>query len=156
MTTVERFRDGKRGAVAVLAVLLTLAEGGIGVMNLNALESDTWHFNEYVRLSGFQHWLDAEDMLRLRYHPLRGWTDQADLKNQVFAWQPALDLESEMIQRAGYVNEIRDFADCCLTGRQPAATSRDCAEALKIGEAVWASAMNGGREVEVGTAPADL
>ena len=25
MTTVERFRDGKRGAVAVLAVVLTLA-----------------------------------------------------------------------------------------------------------------------------------
>lgn len=144
------------GEYGSFAVMLTFTDGAIGVMNLNALESDTWHFNEYVRLSGFQHWVDAEDMLHLRYHPLKGWTEQADLKNQVLTWQPALDLETEMIQRAGYVGEIRDFADCCLTGRQPVATSQDCAEALKIGEAVWASAKAGGREVRVGTAPADL
>jgi len=138
------------------AVLLTLANGGIGVMNLNALESDTWHFNEYVRVSGFQHWLDVEDMLRLRYHPLKGWTEQPDLKNQVLTWQPALDLESEMVTRAGYVAEIREFAECCLTGRRPTATSQDCAEALRIGEAIWASAQDGGREVKVGSAPAGV
>lgn len=137
------------------AVVLTLANGGIGVMDLNSLESDTWHFNEYVRVSGFQHWLDVEDMLRLRYHPLTGWTEQADLKNQVFTWQPSLDLETEMLRRAGYVGEIRDFARCCLTGGRPAATSQDCAEALRMGEAIWASAQAGGQEVAVGAAPAE-
>ncbi len=144
------------GEYGCFAILLTLANGGLGIMNLNALESDTWHFNEYVRASGFQHWLDVEDMLRLRYHPLRGWMDHDGLKNQVLTWQPALDLETEMLRRGGYVAEIQDFAECCLTGRQPVATSQDCAEALKIGEAVWASVRAGGREVAVGSAPPDL
>ncbi len=137
------------------AVLLTLANGGLGLMDLNMLESDTWHFNEYVRVSGFQHWLDVEDMLHLRYHPLKGWTEQGDLKNQTFTWQPSLDLEAQMLHRAGYVGEIRAFADCCLTGRAPVATSQDCAEALKIGEAIWASTRAGGTEVVVGEAPAE-
>ncbi len=143
------------GEYGAYTVLLTLANGGLGLMNLNMIESDTWHFNEYVRVSGFRHWLDVEDMLRLRYHPLRGWSEQEDIKNQVFTWQPALDLETEMLRRAGYVGEIQEFARCCLTGRQPTATSQECAEALKIGEAVWASACAGGREVTVGAAPAE-
>jgi len=143
------------GPYGAFAVLLELANGGLGLMNLNMLESDTWHFNEYVRVTGFQHWLDVEDMLRLRYHPLRGWTEQDDLKNQTFNWQPSLDLETEMLRRAGYVGEIREFADCCLTGRRPSATAEESAEALKIGEAIWASAMAGGEQVIVGEAPAE-
>lgn len=154
--TAKLYESEPGGDYGAYAVALTLANGGIGVMNLNALESDTWHFNEYVRVSGFRHWLDVEDMLHLRYHPLEGWTKGEGLKNQVMTWQPALDLETEMLRRAGYAAEIREFAECCLTGRQPTATSGDCAEALKIGEAIWASARSGGQEVEVGTAPAEV
>jgi predicted dehydrogenase len=131
------------------AVLLELANGGLGVMNLNALESDTWHFNEYVRLSGFRHWLDTEDMLHLRYHPLEGWTGEGGLKNQCMTWEPALDLEEQMLERAGYAPEIRDFADCCLTNRRPRATAAGCAEALRIGEAIWRSAQADGQQVEI-------
>lgn len=130
-------------------VLLTLANGGLGLMNLNALESDTWHFNEYVRVSGFRHWLDVEDMLYLRYHPFEGWLDQAGLKNQCMTWKPSLDLEDQMLERAGYAPEIREFADCCLTGRQPRATAAGCAEALRIGEAIWKSAQADGADTLV-------
>ncbi len=138
----------------VYAVMLTLADGGLGLMNLNALESDAWHFNEYVRVTGYRHWLDVEDMLRLRYHPLEGWLGETDrlLKNQVMTWQPALLIEAKMLELAGYAGEIRNFADCCLSAEQPVATAQDCAEALKIGEAIWASARDGGREAEVGSA----
>jgi predicted dehydrogenase len=139
----------------VYAVMLELANGGLGVMDLNALESDTWHFNEYVRLSGFQHWLDAEDMMHLRYHPLGGWTTQAGLKNQCMTWEPSLDLEDLMLERAGYAPEIRDFADCCLTGRQPRGTAAGCAEALRIGEAIWESAQSDGQSVKIETRWAD-
>jgi predicted dehydrogenase len=118
-------------------------------MNLNALESDTWHFNEYVRVSGFQHWLDVEDMLHLRYHPIEGWLDQPGLKNQCMTWEPALDLEEQMLERAGYAPEVREFAECCLTGRQPRATAAGCAEALRIGEAIWKSAQADGAETPV-------
>ncbi len=141
-------------AYGAFAVTLVLANGGLGVINLNMLESDGWHFNEYVRVTGFQHWLDVEDMLRLRYHPLQGWTEQHDLKNQTMRWEPSLDLETEMLRRAGYVGEIADFARCCLTGQKPVAGSRESADALRIGEAIWASAMSSGAEVKVGEAPA--
>lgn len=142
------------GTEGVYAVTLTLANGGLGIMNLNALESDTFHFNEYARVTGYQHWIDVEDMQHVRYHPLEGWLGDSEtraLKNQLNIWTPALLLEYETVEIAGYVGEIRDFAECCLTGRQPVATAQDCAEALKIGEAIWASAQSGGGEVEVGS-----
>jgi predicted dehydrogenase len=143
------FQPDEGDEYGAYAILLRLDNGGLGAMNLNALESDTWHFNEYVRLTGFRHWLDAEDMLRLRYHPLEGWTDADGLKNQCMTWEPALDLEEQMLERAGYAPEIRDFADCCLTGRKPRATAAGCAEALRMGEAIWQSAQANGREVEI-------
>jgi predicted dehydrogenase len=132
------------------SVNLRFAGGAVGLMSLNALESDTWHFNERFRVTGDQCWLELEDQLHLKYHPLVGWLPEClrgerALKNQTLQWEPSLILEQDSLELGGYVGEMRELARCALTGEQPAAALSDSAEALRIAEAIWESATSGQR-----------
>lgn len=135
------------------AVSLEFASGAVGTMSLNAVASDSFHFNEWVNITGSREWLEVEDMLYLKYHPLKGWMSDAfdgerSMKNQTQHWQPALSLEYRMLEVSGYVGELRDLARIAATDAEPIASLADCAEALRIGEAIWESAQTG-REATV-------
>lgn len=135
------------------AVNLRFASGAVGLMSLNALESDTWHFNEVFHVTGLREWLEVEDQLYLKYHPLEGWLPEplrgeGALKNQTLEYRPSLVLEYDSLELGGYVGEMRDLARCAVTDAEPVATLQDSAEALRIAEAIWESAC-AGREVEV-------
>ncbi|MBS3763267.1 MAG: Gfo/Idh/MocA family oxidoreductase [Planctomycetes bacterium] len=135
------------------AVNLQFADGGVGIMNLCALASDTWHFNEVFNLTGHQEWLEVEDQIYLRYHPLEGWLPEAlkgerALKNQTCEYRPSLILEHESLELGGYVGEMRDLARCAVTGAEPVASLQDSVEALRIAEAIWESAQ-AEQEVEI-------
>ena len=138
------------------AVNLQFAGGAVGLLSLNALESDSWHFNEVFHVTGYREWLEVEDQLYLKHHPLTGWLPGAlrgehALKNQTLQFRPSLVLEMSSLEMGGYVGELRDLAVCSVTDAQPVATLQDSAEALRIGEAIWQSAQTG-KEVEVARA----
>ena len=135
------------------AVTLQFASGAVGLMSLNALESDTWHFNEVFHVTGNREWLEVEDQLYVKYHPLTGWLPEPlrgerVLKNQVMEFRPSLVLEYETLELGGYTGELRDLAVCAVTDKQPVATLQDSTEALRIAEAIWKSATTGA-EAEV-------
>lgn len=138
------------------AATLTFKSGGLGVMDLNCLESNAWHFDEMARVCGFEHWLEVHNMNKLVYHPVKGWIEGdlgADprLKNQTCVWEPALWLSQRMLPGCGYVGELQNFADCVRTKGKVklVADLDDCAAALKLGEAIWESTQSG-KEVAVG------
>jgi len=138
------------------ACTLQFANGAVGLLSLNALESDTWHFNEVFHVTGYREWLKVEDQLYLKYHPLEGWLpeplrSEKPLKNQTLNWQPSLVLEQESLTLGGYTGEMRDLAVCAVTDKEPDATLQDSVEALHIAEAIWQSAQTGA-EVAVGCA----
>ena len=51
------------------AITVGFKSGAVGVMNLNALESTEWKISERLAVSGYDCWVEVEDMIHLRYHP---------------------------------------------------------------------------------------
>lgn len=125
---------------------LKFANGALGIMNLNALESPKWKIHERMALTGVDCWLEVEDMLRLRYRP-RGepTTAVAGGRNQWITWQP--DWTEVLAVHAGgcfgYKGELRNFARSCIGLETPRSTLWDGARDLQVAEAVWQSAQTG-------------
>lgn len=132
----------------VYAVNLTFAHGGVGLMSLNAVASDAWHFDETIRLTGYRQWLEARDQKHLTYHPVDGFLPeplrkQHAFKQQTFHYDAPHMLAFDSLDMGGYVGEMRDLARIAVTDEQPTASLQDCVEALKIAEAIWRSAQSG-------------
>ena len=134
------------------AVNVKFVNGAVGLLSLNALESDGWHFNEIVHVTGYREWVDVEDQLHVKYHPISGWLpeplrSERVLKNQTQHWYPSLSLEYNSHVLGGYVGEMNDLAVCAVTDAEPVASLQDSAEALRIAEAIWESSQTGNEAV---------
>lgn len=129
------------------AITVGFASGVVGVMNLNALESSEWKISERLALSGYDCWLEVEDMIHLRYHPklapVTGFTPYG--RSQTIEWRPDWTelLANKSVGAFGYKGELQNFARSCLGLDKPKATLWDGAKDLQISEAVWKSAQTG-------------
>jgi len=135
------------------AVNVRFANGAVGLLSLNALESDGWNFNEVFRVSGHEQWVEVEDQHHLRFQSTTGWLPEPFrahpiLKNQTYEYHLPQVIQHHSLEVGGYVGEMQDLARCVASDAQPAASLQDCVEALRIGEAVWESAQTG-REVSL-------
>jgi len=134
------------------AITAGFKSGAVGVMNLNALESTEWKVSERLAVSGYDCWVEVEDMIHLRYHPgivpIPGFSPGG--REQTIEWRP--DWTELMATKAegafGYKGELENFARSCLGLDKPKADLFDGAKDLEIAEAVWESATTG-RPVKV-------
>jgi|GEM_PF-1107878 len=132
-----------------LTTVFKLANGGLLTLNFNSLESDGWLFHERFRVTGEGAFVEVEDQLRLTYHHYEGWLpesvrDNVILKNQLQVYEVPQIIQHNSLEVGGYVGELRDLALCVLNPEhRPAATFADCAAAMRMAEAVWASLQSG-------------
>lgn len=70
--------------------------GAVGVLNLNAVEAPVFKVTERLALSGYDCWVEAIDMLRVRYHPrqnpIAGFERAG--RTQTVEWAPVSGLSS--------------------------------------------------------------
>ena len=135
------------------AIAVGFRNGAVGVMNLNALELPEWCSNERLVVTGYDSWLEVEDMIHLRYHPRSPPIGDFPIggRRQAIEWSP--DWTEIMATKAegafGYRGELECFARSCLGEGHPRADLWDGARDLQISEAVWHSA-NAHEVVEIG------
>ncbi len=128
-------------------VSLNFAGGTIGQLNLNALDARTpWaDFGERVVLTGLDHHVIVEDMLRVRSFRKEAWSGDADrgVGRAFLAWEPNGPAMPSRERLLGYVDELEHFADCCLTRRTPQPDLHAAVHSLDIIEAIRDSVERG-------------
>jgi predicted dehydrogenase len=129
------------------AITVGFENGAVGVMNLNALELPEWCANERLVVTGFDSWLEVDDMVHLRYYPrtapIAGFTVGG--RRQAIEWSP--DWTEILATKAegafGYRGELEAFARSCIGEERPKSNLWDGAKDLLVSESVWESASTG-------------
>jgi myo-inositol 2-dehydrogenase/D-chiro-inositol 1-dehydrogenase len=139
------------------AVTLSFENGALATLNLNALEA--WDsFHEWVSISGLHHYVIVENMLKVQCFPNEHWRpgfDDRGLRNTQSAWELTGPTAPDLREIMGYRDELREFARCILEGRRPEPDLAAGVAALRLGQAVWASAQTGRAIDLAGWSPAD-
>ena len=122
------------------AITLRFAGGGLGLVNINCLESTFTNWSERVTISGVGSSVFVENWRRVIAFvageaEMRYWEPE-DI-------QPTDDANSLHIH--GFVGEIRDFVESIAAGRKPASDIDDGIAALRLQEAVKRSVETGER-----------
>lgn len=127
------------------AVTLSFDNGALATLNLNSLESwDCLH--EWVSISGLEHHVIVENMLKVTRYPNDVWEtgfDDRSLRNVNSTWQLTGPTVPDMREVIGYRDELREFALCILEGRRPESDLEAGLAAMRVGQAVWESARMG-------------
>lgn len=131
--------------------------GAIGQLNLNGMEARHGFrdFDERLELVGYENIVTVQNMWHVTWRKGDDWettpqgTGTYTLQHGVAglgAWS--------MHKLLGYTDEVEHFALRCLGERKkcPSGDLLDSAKSLQIGEAIYESAMNGGKVVEVSRA----
>lgn len=136
----------------VYAVNVEFASGAIGQVTLNALYSMIAFRDimERLELTGEGSNVVCEDMMRVRWQRKEDWTSVVPQTGRYLStYDPTWNSINDMRRVLGYRGEVEHFALRCLGQRSGGPDLWDSAAALAIGEAVFESAMNGGKSVEV-------
>ena len=126
------------------AIILRFASGGLGLVNINCLESTFTNWSERVTISGVGSSVFVENWRRViafvaGEEELRYWEPE-DI-------QPTDDANSLNIH--GFVGEIRDFLESVAEGRMPASNLDHGIAAIRLQEAIKLSIETGER-IELG------
>ena len=138
--TVQAERVSRGAGLDGYAITLRFANGGLGLVNINCLESTYTNWSERLSISGVGSSVFVENWRRVIAYVAgeegpRYWEPE-DI-------QPTDDANN--LHLHGFVGEIRDFVASVAENRKPAADLEDGIAALRLQEAIEGSVESGAR-----------
>ena len=133
---------------------LTFASGVIGQFNLNCMETGGFRdLDEKLELISMENIVTIHRMSHVSWRRPQDWDDTPTNSGWYSYDYDSRGMSVRSAHEAnGYVGEVRHFAQRCLgeVDKGISGDLLDSVKSLQIGEAIYESAHNGGKVVEVG------
>lgn len=144
---VTAYTNTEGGSITIDAAL-RFACGAVGI--LSSGEHLNWYgHDERLEIAGTGTQVIVDNHVTVSYHPRQGLDNLQLTDEPVRTWTPgftAIGEHCESLLLAGYIPEVRHFAECLLEGRTPEVTIADGYEAMRICRAL---VQSGGKPVRV-------